>query len=129
MAENLFSEWHTFSNVELSVYRELKTENERTVVTEDLESKVSGFGESFKGALESVGERFAGGANSIGASVTSWTAAGASAFNAVTQAGSNFIGGSVPGIAPPASLATGDGPPDGSGNISAADSDKVLSLD
>ena len=69
MADNLLREWHTINNVELSVYRENKTGNDRTVVTEDLESRVSGLGESFKGLLgrvglpSCVGERVAEGTN------------------------------------------------------------------
>ena len=55
MVENLLRKWHTVNNVELSVYRENKTGNERIVVTEDLESRVSGLGESFIGALGRVG--------------------------------------------------------------------------
>ena len=82
MVENLLRKWHTISNVELSVYRENKTGNDRTVVTEDLESRVSGLSESFKGALgrvglpSCVGERFAKGTNTIGAGVTSFTEVG-----------------------------------------------------
>jgi len=47
MAENFLKDWQTINNVE---YRENKTGNERIVVTEDLESRVSGLGESVKGA-------------------------------------------------------------------------------
>ena len=48
MAEDLLRKWQTTNNVELSVYRENKTGNERTVVTEDLESRISGLGENLK---------------------------------------------------------------------------------
>ena len=48
MVKNLLTKWHTVNNVELSVYRENKTGNERTVVTEDLESRISGLGENLK---------------------------------------------------------------------------------
>ena len=97
MVENLLTKWHTVNNVELSVYRENKTGNERTVVTEDLESRVSGLGESFKGALgrvrlpSCVGEKVADGTNAIGAGVTSVTEVGADVINvlgAITQVGS-----------------------------------------
>ncbi|CAH3152788.1 unnamed protein product [Porites evermanni] len=87
MVENLLRKWHTISNVELSVYRENKTGNDRTVVTEDLESRVSGLGESFKGALgrvglpSCVGERVAEGTNTIGAGVTSFTEVGTDVIN------------------------------------------------
>ena len=112
MVENLLTKWHTVNNVELSVYRENKTGNERTVVTEDLESRVSGLGESFKGALgrvglpSCVGEKVAG--------VTSVTEVGADVINllgAITQVGSNLMSGSVPGIEPPESIASEEGPP------------------
>ena len=133
MAENLLTDWHTISNVEFSVYRENKTGNERIVVTEDLESRVSRLGESFKGAfgcvgLPSVGERVADGTNAIGAGVTSVTEVGADVINvlgAITQVGSNLMSGSVPGIEPPESIASEEGPPDGCSNISSADSDPL----
>ena len=138
MVENLLRKWHTISNVELSVYRENKTGNDRTVVTEDLESRVSGLGESFKGALgrvglpSCVGERVAEGTNTIGAGVTSFTEVGTDVINvgvnvlaAITQVGSNPMSESVPGIEPPGSTASEEGPPDGCSNISSADSDPL----
>ena len=134
MVENLLTKWHTVSNVELSVYRENKTGNESTVVTEDLESRVSGLGESFKGALgrvglpSCVGEKVADGTNAIGAGVTSVTEVGADVINvlgAITQVGSNLMSGSVPGIEPPESIASEEGPPDGGSNISSADRDPL----
>ena len=48
MVENLLTKWHTVNNVELSVYRENKTGNERTVVSEDLEGRVSGLVKALK---------------------------------------------------------------------------------
>ena len=134
MVENLLTKWHTVNNVDLSVYRENKTGNERTVVTEDLESRVSGLGESFKGALglvglpSCVGEKVAGGTNAIGAGVTSVTEVGADVINvlgAITQVGSNLMSGRVSGIEPTGSIASEEGPPDGCSNISSADSDPL----
>ena len=63
MANDLLRKWQTINSAELSVYRENKTGNERTVVW-DLESR-------FKGALglpglTSVGERVADVVNAIG---------------------------------------------------------------
>ena len=69
MAENFLRDWQTINNVE---YRENKTGNERIVVTEDLESRVSGLGESVKGALRLVGLPSVR-TNGIGAGVTSFT--------------------------------------------------------
>ncbi|CAH3163888.1 unnamed protein product [Porites lobata] len=134
MVENLLTKWHTVSNVELSVYRENKTGNESTVVTEDLKSRVSGLGESFKGALgrvglpSCVGEKVADGTNAIGAGVTSVTEVWADVINvlgAITQVGSNLMSGSVPGIELPESIASEEGPPDGCSNISSADRDPL----
>ena len=138
MAENLLTEWHTNNNVEFSVYRENKTGNERIVVTPDWESRVSGLGESFKGAfgcvgLPIVGERVADGTNAIVTGVTSVTEVGADVINAgvnvlgaITQVGSNLMSGSVSGIEPTGSIASEEGPPDGCSNISSADSDPFL---
>ena len=148
MVKNLFREWHKISNVELSVYRENKTGDERTVVTE--ESRVRGLGESVKGALERVPlpscvrERVTEGTNTIGAGDTrftevgadaksgndsGWMSVGANVLGAIAQVGSNLIGGSGPGIEATGSFVTGDGPPDGSGNIPSADSDKDIPPD
>ena len=150
MVKNLFREWRTISNVELSVYRENKTGDERTVVTEDWESRVSGLGESVKGALERVPlpscvrERVVEGTNTIGAGDTrftevgadansgndsGWMSVGANVLGAITQVGSNLIRGSGPGIEATRSFVTADGPPDGSGNIPSADSDKDIPPD
>ena len=141
MAENLLTEWHTNNNVEFSVYRENKTGNERIVVTPDWESRVSGLGESFKGAfgcvgLPIVGERVADGTNAIVTGVTSVTEVGADVINAgvnvlgaITQVGSNLMSGSVRGTEATGSIASEDGPPDGCTNISSADSDPSLPLD
>ena len=131
MVENLLGKWHTINNVELSVYRENKTGNDRTVVTEDLESRVSGLGESFKGVLgrvglpSCVGERVAKGTNTIGAGVTSFTEVGTDVINvganvldAFTQFGSNLMSVSRPGTEATGSIANEDGPPDGKSNIS-----------
>ena len=69
------------------MYRENKTGNESTVVTEDLESRVSGLAESFKGAFgrvglpSCVGEKVADGTNAIGAGVTRVTEVGADVIN------------------------------------------------
>ena len=146
MVENLLRKWHTINNVELSVYRDNKTGNEHTVVTEDWESRVSGLGESFKGALglvglpTFVGERVADRTNAIGAGVTrltevgadansgndsGWMSVGANVLDAITQVGSRRSSG--PGIEATRSFVTNDGPPDGSGNIPSADSDQDLS--
>ena len=148
MVENLLRKWHTINNVELSVYRDNKTGNERTVVTEDWESRVSGLGESFKGALglvglpTFVGERVADGTNAIGAGVTrftevgadansgndsGWMSVGANVLDAITQVES--IRSSGPGIEATRSFVTSDGPLDGSGNIPSADSDQDLPTD
>ena len=141
MIKNLLREWHTINNVELSVYRENKTGDERTVVTPDWESRLSGLDESFKGAfgcvgLPSVGERVADGTNAIGAGVTSVTEVGADVIKAgvnvlgtITQVGSNLMSGSVPGTEATGSIASEDGPPDGCTNISSSDSDPSLPLD
>ena len=124
MVENLLTKWHIVNNVELSVYRENKTGNQRTVVTEDLESRVRGLGESFKGALgrvglpHCVGERVFDGTNTIGAGVTNFTAVGTNVLGAITQVGSNLMNGSVSGIEPTGSTANEDGLPDGKSNIS-----------
>jgi len=72
MAENLLRKWQTTNSVELSVYRERKTGNERTVVTEDLESRMSAISGNISGLIS----------------------VGASAVGAITQVGSNLIGGS-----------------------------------
>ena len=40
MAENLLRKWHTTNNVELSVYRENKTGNVRTVVSQEVEVRL-----------------------------------------------------------------------------------------
>ena len=131
IAENLLREYQTTNSAELSVYRDNKTGNERTVVTKDLESRV-------KGALgcvglTSVGERFAEGANAIEAGVRDVISGdysglmnvGAGFIGAITQAGSNVIGRSVHGNEAPA-----DGTPgDGSGNISSTNSDQEPPLD
>ena len=73
MAENLLRNWRTTNSAELSVYRERKTGNERTVVTQDFESRMSAISGNIGSTLISVG---------------------ASAFGAITQVGSNLIGGS-----------------------------------
>ena len=131
MAENLLREWHTISNAEFSVYRANKTGNERIVVTPDWGSRVSGLGESFKGALERVGlpscvaERVADGTNAIGAGVTSFTEVGEDVINvgadvldAFTQIGSNLMSGRVAGTEATESIANEDGPSDGKSNTS-----------
>ena len=64
MTDNLFREWQTTNSAELSVYRENKTGNERTVVR-DLESRFKGALLGLSG-LTSVGERVADRANAIG---------------------------------------------------------------
>ena len=132
MAEDLLRKWQTTNNVELSVYRENKTGNERTVVTDDLESRISGLSENVKGALGLFGLASVG-TNAIGASVTSVTEVGADVINvgvnvlgAITQVGSNLMSGSVSGIEPTGSIASEEGPPDGCSNISSADSDLFL---
>ena len=132
MAEDLLRKWQTTNNVELSVYRENKTGNERTVVTDDLESRVSGLRENIKGALGLFGLPSVG-TNAIGASVTSVTEVGADVINvgvnvlgAITQVGSNLMSGSVSGMEPTGSIASEEGPPDGCSNISSADSDPFL---
>ena len=136
MAENLLREWRTINDAELSVYRENKTGNERTVVTSDWESRLSGLGKSFKGAFGSVGERVADGTNAIGAGVTSVTEVGADVINvgvnvlgALTQVGSNLMGGSVPGTEATGSIEGEDGPSDGCTNISSANRDPDLPPD
>jgi len=104
MAENLLRKWQTTNNVELSVYRENKTGSEHTVVTDDLESRISGLGENFKGALGLVGLPSFW-KNAIAAGVTSFTEFGAGVINvgranvlgAITQFGSNLMSGSLPG--------------------------------
>ena len=127
MAENLLREWHTINNAEFSVYRENKTGNECTVVTPDWGGRVSGLGESFKGALGRVGlpscvrERVADGTNAIAAGVTSFTEVGTDVINvldAFTQIGSNLMSGRVAGTEATGSIANEDGPPDGKSNIS-----------
>ena len=150
MVENLLTKWHIVNNVELSVYRENKTGDERTVVTEDWESRVSGLDESVKGALERVPlpscvrERVVEGTNIIGAGDTrftevgadansgndsGWMRVGANVLGAITQVRSNLIRGNGPCIEATRSFVTGDGPPDGSGNIPSADSDKDIPPD
>ena len=128
MVENLLTKWHTVNNVDLSVYRENKTGNERTVVTDDFESRISGLRENIIGlfGLPSVGT------NAIGTSVTSVTEVGADVINvginvlgAITQVGSNLMSGRVSGIEPTGSIASEEGPPDGCSNISSADSDPL----
>ena len=120
------------------------------MVTEDWESRVSGLGESVKGALERVPlpscvrERVVEGTNIIGAGDTrftevgadansgndsGWISVGANVLGAISQVGSNLIRGSGPGIEATRSFVTGDGPPDGSGNIPSADSDKDIPPD
>ena len=73
MAEDLLRNWRTTNSAELSVYRERKTGNERTVVTQDFESRMSAISGNIGSRLISVG---------------------ASAFGAITQVGSNLISGS-----------------------------------
>ena len=72
MAENLSRNWHTTNSAELSIYRERKTGNERTVVTEDFESRMS----------------------TISGNIFYLISVGASAFGAITQVESKLTGGS-----------------------------------
>jgi len=95
MAENLLRRWQTTERAELTVYRELETGNERTVVTEDLESR-------FKGALGRVGF------TSDGANVSGEMSCGLTLCGAIRQYGSNLM--------------SEDGPPEESSNISSANS-------
>ena len=66
MAENLFRNWHTTNISELSVYREPKTGNERTVVTQDFGSRMISVGASAFGAITQVGSNLIGGSEATG---------------------------------------------------------------
>ena len=116
MDESLLSEWQTTESAELAVYRDLKTGNERTFVTEDLES-------FFKGALGRVG------VTSEGANVSGWMNTGASLYGAIRQYGSNLMSGNVPDTEATGSNVSEDSRPEGSSNISSANSNQDLVLD
>lgn len=55
MADDLFKKWQSTDNAELEIYRENSTGDERTVVTEDLETKVSRLEEGIKEVWQGFG--------------------------------------------------------------------------
>lgn len=116
MAESLFRKWQTAESAELAVYRDLKTGNERTVVTEDLASLV-------KSALGRV--RFA----SDGANVSGWISTGANVYDTIRQYGSNLMSGNPPDTEATGSNVSEDSHPEGTSNISSANSNQDLVLD
>ena len=116
MAESLFRKWQTAESAELAVYRDLKTGNERTVVTEDLASLV-------KGAFGRV--RF----TSDGANVSGWISTGANVYDTIRQYGSNLISGNPPDTEATGSNVSEDSRPEGTSNISSPNSNQDLLLD
>ena len=110
MAESLLRKWQTTESAELAVYRDLKTGNERTVVTEE---------SRFKTALGRVGF------TSDGANVSGWMSTGANVYDAIRQYGSDLMSGKVPGNEATGSNVSED---EGSSNISSANSNQDLLL-
>ena len=97
MADDLFEKWQSTDNTELKIYRENSTGDERTVVTEDLETKVSRLEEGIKEVWQGVGAR-----------VTSLKDA------------------SIPVMATIRSFVSGDSCPDGGSKASPANTDPEL---
>lgn len=97
MADDLFEKWQSTDNAELKIYRENSTGDERTVVTEDLETKVSRLEEGIKEVWQGVGAR-----------VTSLKDA------------------SIPVMATIRSFVSGDSCPDGGSKASPANTDPEL---
>ena len=114
MADSLLRKWQTTESAELAVYRDLKTRNERTVVTEE---------SRFKAALGRVGF------TSDGANVSGWMSTGANFYDAIRQYGSDLMSGKVPGNEATGSTVGEDSRPEGSSNISSANSNQDLLLD
>ena len=116
MAHSLLRKWQTTESAELAVYRHLKTGNERTVVTEE---------SRFKATLGRVGF------TSEGANVSGWMNTGANLYGAIRQYGSNLImmSGNVPDTDATGSNVSEDSRPEGSSNISSANSNQDLLLD
>ena len=96
MDESLLRNWQTTESAELAVYRDLKTGNERTVVTEG---------------------------------VSGWMNTGANLYGAIRQYGSNLMSGKVPDTEATGSNVSEDSRPEGSSNISSANSNQDLLLD
>ena len=114
MADSLLRKWQTTESAELVVYRDLKTSNERTVVTEE---------NRFKAALGRVGF------TSDGANVSGWMSTGANVYDAIRQYGSDLMSGKVPGTEATGSNVSEASRPEGSSNISSANSNQDLLLD
>lgn len=114
MADSLLNKWQTTESAELAVYRDLKTGNERTVVTEE---------SRFKAALGRVG------LTSDRANVSGWMSKGANVYDAIVQYGSDLISRKVPGNEATGSNVSEDSRPEGSSNISSANSNQDLLLD
>ena len=104
MADSLLRKWQTTESAELAVYRDLKTRNDRTVVTEE---------SRFKAALGRVG----------------FTSDGANFYDAIRQYGSDLMSGKVPGTEAAGSNVIEDSRPEGSSNISSANSNQYLLFD
>ena len=71
MEENLLRNWQSTNIAELSVFRNNKTGQERTLVIKDFETRMKPLGEGMKGFLESCGFTTSSWGSVIGTSVTS----------------------------------------------------------